>query len=1365
MPDFLKQQVLESQASDPIKEETARILDEAKEIRARINNEEAQKEYDEVRLSTIWALKDLRAETHEDLETIRAELGTSHDPFNYAQGEINQTELGNIKREFEELKDLDLDNNRTNEVEWRFWNIMLGYIESTNEKILNGWEEELNNQLNWYLTAFGSDEWSWGFQANAAYLWASAVLSDETMQSSVEKIMSIKNSSESLETKLFALSKMLYEVWKEAGAPPGLESAHNQATRNIIKKVIENSEKTFAVWFTPETWYYVNEWELDKNNFMEVGTFLCSLNKGWTLTKDNLLQDKGPFSATELFDLIENYKQGDFGGPEVQWLFTGYLTDFEDNMRKVAEDYLANEQNWAHIIDFFNAQQKSWNQRKIYEEDDVSGLAKKTETMDLHSLKDNELQEKLFEKRKERAIQELLNELSKVYEGWPDMLDILISIIASSEQWVWDGEDFYFWWINEIISEFNQENWRDGKQYPLIVWDLQQSLKNILNWFNKTQLLSWNYSQQLESIKSIEEATWKMKGYIEYLQDKYKNIQDASQIIIPSDLSPWEKEEYQKAINLYFHSYTFDEIQENPKIRLSKITEKNVLLSFLIEYQDDEKLQKINFQHLPRNLRNDTEVALAFPWEIKENDFPFMHPSLLKDTDFIEYIINRDIERWNIDKEKAKIIWLLLQRFCASGWDKRAMVKILHEIFQNHPDFRNQVHEYIPLSIINSDNENILWVSENNSILSESWVIWMLTSLWDMEGPSDYENRFIPAFRNADIFLERHPGNEKVKLLLIEKGWLSHTQYLKGNLWLDRSSITWEAILEHDINSIRFLEEGTRKSPYFQEKFVQHIPENWLQSWSLDNWHLINYIPFDSPEEIHNFMKLLKNRFPKYLSWEWDQEFDNAVYTFIWSNEKFKNIITAYFEQIGDAASNETISFVRKCIFTSAWFSWKTAESVMRFQEKHRESTEIYSSAFKQTIYENFWDLNLNSIFRESNNNDDPTTKIEVVMDILKNSSVTDITDWDGMILAEIFGRKLPKFLDLCKIFEWEQIQKQIEEAQEIPIEESEYPVEFKDFLIENNNWDFTRNIEKISNIIWMKLLAEMRLNNITGDKKQEYCIKYLISEYKLSQEKAQEIFSQILDVYFRKEELETFVPETAAKAMTDGNYQEYIQELRKDLGNKAVLRIYPNAQIDENWEIHIPEAENNTTSPSAIETNLPQNNPGIMTRITQWESWEYFLNSEIGTIPLSNDIFKIIVHHPEAEKNLISTFTILKETWLEKFWTLGIIENIMQGISNMRGIAFQSDENFLNINEQKMLFDYILISIGETPLKASTTLWTQGIISELQQRNNTSIMWEEARNLSGDTRIEALFFKKFYPKGTLYFHQSAFETALSGPR
>jgi hypothetical protein len=74
LSEFLKNQVQQSQSSDSIKEETAKILDEAKEIRARLDNDDAQKEYDEVRLSTIAALKDLQVNTHDDFNQLRSDL-------------------------------------------------------------------------------------------------------------------------------------------------------------------------------------------------------------------------------------------------------------------------------------------------------------------------------------------------------------------------------------------------------------------------------------------------------------------------------------------------------------------------------------------------------------------------------------------------------------------------------------------------------------------------------------------------------------------------------------------------------------------------------------------------------------------------------------------------------------------------------------------------------------------------------------------------------------------------------------------------------------------------------------------------------------------------------------------------------------------------------------------------------------------------------------------------------------------------------------------------------------------------------------------------------------------------------------------
>jgi hypothetical protein len=82
---------------------------------------------------------------------------------------------------------------------------------------------------------------------------------------------------------------------------------------------------------------------------MEVGTFLCSLNKSGRLSKDNLLQPHWPFSSEELFKVIEEYKDWTFGWSEVQWLFIWYLGWFQGNMEQVIVDLINQAQNPSDI--------------------------------------------------------------------------------------------------------------------------------------------------------------------------------------------------------------------------------------------------------------------------------------------------------------------------------------------------------------------------------------------------------------------------------------------------------------------------------------------------------------------------------------------------------------------------------------------------------------------------------------------------------------------------------------------------------------------------------------------------------------------------------------------------------------------------------------------------------------------------------------------------------------------------------------------------------------------------------------------------------------------------------------------------------
>jgi hypothetical protein len=62
------------------------------------------------------------------------------------------------------------------------------------------------------------------------------------------------------------------------------------------------------------------------------------------------------------------------------------------------------------------------------------------------------------------------------------------------------------------------------------------------------------------------------------------------------------------------------------------------------------------------------------------------------------------------------------------------------------------------------------------------------------------------------------------------------------------------------------LEEGTRKNPYFQQSFIDSLPESAVgedREGEIKLGYLLQYIPLDTPTEIFEFMNLMKVRFPE----------------------------------------------------------------------------------------------------------------------------------------------------------------------------------------------------------------------------------------------------------------------------------------------------------------------------------------------------------------------------------------------------------------------------------------------------------------------------------------------------------------------
>lgn len=105
--DFLSQEVRQSQTEETIKSDTLAALEQARQIQQRFWDDiNVQQEYEQVRLATIWALRNLRINTIQDLNQVRLSLTWNVDFNNLSDWDISSEEYRRIQEEVQDLHDL-----------------------------------------------------------------------------------------------------------------------------------------------------------------------------------------------------------------------------------------------------------------------------------------------------------------------------------------------------------------------------------------------------------------------------------------------------------------------------------------------------------------------------------------------------------------------------------------------------------------------------------------------------------------------------------------------------------------------------------------------------------------------------------------------------------------------------------------------------------------------------------------------------------------------------------------------------------------------------------------------------------------------------------------------------------------------------------------------------------------------------------------------------------------------------------------------------------------------------------------------------------------------------------------------------------
>ena len=384
MSEKLKNQVENSLSEQETKEETKDIILRSKQILDFLKDKnpelykQAIKEYDNVKNITKAALLNDR--------------------------KITETELENIKKEFKDVKKLD-----KRDVWEKTSDFIAREIIKTNDDIVQSWWASFHKHVDKML--------------------------DLVVGQTQKDIEAIRDSNESIYTKLFRISEKLRQSW--LGYFDTFIKAHDNATKEIIKWIINHSKEIVVISHDETTWYkvknesdFLNEIKgkpITQINKKELGTYMCALSARKQLTHNKL---KETFWIENTIYITQMVKNGDFAEDwkeDINKIYQEALDEnnFIGNMKNIVKNYIekpnTNIKNIENTIKNWLKSEKSDN--KMYTEE----IIKECEICkNIHNLKYSDIKD--FDEK-----EEWVDTLKKAQ---PELYEAIIKIKEIHEQWI-----------------------------------------------------------------------------------------------------------------------------------------------------------------------------------------------------------------------------------------------------------------------------------------------------------------------------------------------------------------------------------------------------------------------------------------------------------------------------------------------------------------------------------------------------------------------------------------------------------------------------------------------------------------------------------------------------------------------------------------------------------------------------------------------------------------------------------------------------------------------------------------------------------------------------------------------------------------
>lgn len=1391
------------------------------------------------RLESAESEESVRNETRRLLQEAQGLVETAKGT---EQEEDFKREYNELNEKFEEvvadwvIDSEDLSTLRYEVEEVRAWReidgierTIISYIEGINQEIIEGDETKLEENLDWYLKVFSGDT-GWDLKAKAAHSLATSgsnALSDQQMSSYAQRVEDLKNSNGSKYTKLFQLSQIIHDSSKEAGFWGGvMESAHHHSTREIIKKVIENSDTTFAIWKDTEKWYFTTKTP-NLESDLEVGTYLCSLNKNNNLTRNSLEE---LFGKEELFWVLKKYKDGNFGDMQIRGLFIWYLWDFDTRMKNILAEVITSQPDGAGISSVV----ESWIQTDPDTTKEVvvrCDLCSKIDTFSYQDIRDMSPQERaLYEETQPEFYEWLMKKLELHEESIDNIRAELTTIVQEA---IWENQQMPDW-LQDRINTTAQNTFEFMEVY------FQTNARSICSIDLKELFLENDHSP--------------LKNLSQYIKNTYGEEIDIYSLIDSSVVEGFWNQRYQISQNINIAKSHIEWLRSIPENERTQEVQQEIttLENDIIEWE--EELDQISQAHINARALEAQEIAelsvaqvQRLKTYIRDNNLSPQeaHEAVVGDTfDFSnEHIVDMFLEDENKYLIRSIRNTKNLVEFLEAAKEKNKKINISHI----HPLLRWDFDVLRAVSDLNVNDIVLIPETYFDVPQGDTWKA--RASMFVLLNNSRNAEKLI-----IQKFEVQNPGSRDIVwsiLDILKDSPLSEHQ--KNNIieYLNSSPIlTWTP--PEDIGNIPGLTivdyESTFKSSteIFQAKYsnmVQHNsqPQEWDEEFFQE--YFSTYWINDVKDQFKNLcvnpsisFNTISSALP-YINRSTTN--DTIVVNGIKKHGlKFVALLSEDFRSAPEiikvaveAAINPPSEWVdRALLMAMKKYNLEDVSNIVQINDA-RSLIAAYQGIWNNihTFKRYFWnkfdkaqiDIIMNNAEEEFKNQGEQEY-IQIIEEILSGIKEQQETEeekiwalawvqesfqwasWEEkreyidsakLLIAEAVAdpemrakleRSIQSFLYVRNSNSTNELLAAINEV--FPDEWDERAtkllsdlVELRDEVIKTEQSEVAaRSLEEgsayptalRSEIIWEngEPLINMRIE-------ERYNI-YLM-EHPRGDTPWEEYRNWFLTALYQKYNITD--DHTEAKGLIDNTYLLLCQKIDNDTlaGNPSSALAAARNGWEDGLKEFLDSGHNQYANTANTRVTSLQNK--IAEAQTQSndspieESSEIFIDEHTKTqlknsgftpeeiSDISQEDTRIITSSPEALQNFIDVHSAFKRVGFNKLWQ--IKDTIFKAVENVQWISFNIDSDYINGNELKILFNTILISIWEDPIPSA--VWTiEGFITEMEKRNGTTESWDEVQvNHFWETRIEEKFLNKFFPKSSTMFLYDDFEQALKSSK